>query len=75
MPYYVYKITPPFRQLEKLNAFPAFKEASAFAKTTRAAMTADDKFTVKVIFGEDELQAEDTLNQVREPEPMTGEDY
>jgi hypothetical protein len=75
MPYYVYKITPPFRQLEKLNAFPNFKEASIFAKATRASMTPDDKYTVKVIFGEDELQAEDMLNQVREPEPLTGEDY
>jgi hypothetical protein len=38
-------------------------------------MTAADNYTVKVIFAENELQAEDLLNQVREPEPMTGEDY
>ncbi|MGE5027363.1 MAG: hypothetical protein ACM3JK_02720 [Betaproteobacteria bacterium] len=75
MPYFVYKIRPPFRQLEKIDAFPTFKEASAFAKSERARMTAADNFTVKVIFAENELQAEDLLNQVREPEPMTGEDY
>jgi len=75
MSYFVYKITPPFKQLEKIEAFPNFKEASAFAKTVRAGMTAADNFTVKVIFAENELQAEDLLNQVREPEPMTGEDY
>ena len=75
MPYFVYKIRPPFRQLEKIDSFASFKEASAFAKSVRAAMTAADNYTVKVIFGEDELQAEDLLNQVREPEPMTGEDY
>ena len=75
MPYFVYKITPPFKQLEKIEVFQTFKEAGAFAKTVRAGMTEADKYTVKVIFAEDELQAEDLLNQVREPEPMTGDDY
>lgn len=75
MPYFVYKIRPPFRQLEKIDAFPTFKEAGAFAKSVRAGMAAADNYTVKVIFAENELQAEDLLNQVREPEPMTGEDY
>lgn len=75
MPYFVYKIRPPFRQLEKVEAFPTFKEASAFAKSVRAGMAPTDNYTVKVMFAEDELQAEDLLNQVREPEPLTGEDY
>ncbi len=75
MPYFVYKITPPFKQLEKIDSFPNFKEAGTFAKSVRTGMTATDTYTVKVIFAENELQAEDLLNQVREPEPMTGEDY
>lgn len=75
MPYFVYKIRSPFKQLEKVDSFAGFKEASAFAKALRAGMTAADNYTVKVIFAEDELQAEDLLTQVREPEPMTGEDY
>jgi len=75
MPYFVYKIRPPFKQLEKIGAYPNFKEASAFAKSVRGGMTEADNYTVKVVFGEDELQAEDTLNQVREPQPMTGDDY
>ena len=75
MPYFVYKITPPFKQLEKIDSFPNFKEASAFAKTVRTSMSAGDNYAVKVIFAENELQAEDLMNQVREPEPMTGEDY
>lgn len=74
MPYYVYKIMP-MRLLEKVEQFDKFKEASAFAKSMRAKLTPQDNFTIKVIFGENELQAEDALNQVREPEPMTGEDY
>jgi len=28
-----------------------------------------------VIFGENQLQAEDTLNTYREPQPMLGDDY
>ncbi|MDD5329017.1 MAG: hypothetical protein PHX38_03370 [Sulfuricella sp.] len=75
MPYFVYKIRQPFKQLEKIDAFPNFKEASAFAKSVRAGISAADNYAVKVIFAENELQAEDLLNQVREPEPMTGEDY
>lgn len=75
MPYFVYKIRPPFKQLEKVEVFPTFKEASAFAKSVRGGMAATDNYTVKVIFAEDELQAEDLLTQVREPEPMTGDDY
>lgn len=75
MPYFVYKIRPPFKQLEKIGTYPNFKEASAFAKSVRVGMTEGDNCTVKVVFGEDELQAEDTLNQVREPQPMTGDDY
>jgi hypothetical protein len=75
MPYFVYKITPPFKQLEKIDFFPNFKEASTFAKSVRAGMAETDTYAVKVIFAENELQAEDLLNQVREPEPMTGEDY
>ena len=75
MPYFVYKISSPFKQLEKIGAFPNFKEASAFAKSVRADMSAADNYAVKVMFAENELQAEDLLNQVREPQPMTGEDY
>lgn len=75
MPYFVYKIRPPFKQLEKIDSLLTFKEASAFAKSVRTGLAADDKCTVKVVFADNELQAEDLLNQVREPEPMTGDDY
>jgi len=76
MPYFVYKVTPPpFKQLEKIDSFPNFKEASVFAKSVRTGMAETDNYTVKVIFAENELQAEDVFNQVREPEPMTGDDY
>jgi len=76
MPYFVYKVTPfPFKQLELLGQFDAFKPASAHAKELRNAAAPDAKSTIKVMFGENQLQAEDILNQEREPQPMTGEDY
>jgi hypothetical protein len=75
MPYFVYKITPPFKQLEKIDTFPNFKEAGAFAKTARSGIAETDNYAIKVIFAENELQAEDLLAQVREPEPMIGDDY
>lgn len=76
MPYFVYKVTAfPFKQFEPAGQFEAFKEASAHAKVLRQEIVAGDKTTVKVMFGDNQLQAEDLLNQEREPQPMTGEDY
>lgn len=76
MPYYVFKVTTfPFKQFELAGQFDAFREASAHAKEMRKSMSSEDKIQVKVMFGENQLQAEDVLNQEREPQPMTGEDY
>ncbi len=76
MPYYVFKMTTfPFKQFEFAGQFDAFKEASAHAKNLRQDLAADPKVSIKVMFGENQLQAEDVLNQEREPQPMTGEDY
>lgn len=75
MPYFVYKIIPPFKQLEHLQTFDGYKEASAFAKSQRAAMLPGDKFTIKMIFADDTPKAEMLLTEEREPEPMIGDDY
>lgn len=75
MPYFVYKIIPPFKQLELIQTFAGYKEAGAFAKSRRAAMQPDDKFTIKMIFAEDAFKAEMLLTEEREPEPMIGDDY
>lgn len=73
MPYYIYQITEqPIRQLKKLASHPSFREATADAKHLRAA---GSEGTVKVIFADNELQAEDLLMQVREAPPMIGDDY
>ncbi|MBL8488401.1 MAG: hypothetical protein JNK22_15060 [Rhodocyclaceae bacterium] len=76
MPYYLYRVTEqPFRQLAKLTDFPSFKEASAEAKRLRRETDLTDGTLIKVIFAANELEAEDLLNQVREKEPLTGDDW
>lgn len=74
MPYYLYKVFA-FRRLEKLAEFAAFKEASAQAKALRRDLAGVEDCQVKVIFAENEFQAEDLLSQVREGEPLTGDDW
>lgn len=75
MPYYIYRVTQlgPVKQLEKLTQFDVFKEASAAAKQMRkeADLT---RCKIQVVFGENELQAEEALYSVREAEPLTGDD-
>lgn len=77
MPYYLYRVTQagPVKQLEKITEFGFFKHASAEAKRLRKETDLPANARIKVIFAENELQAEDLLNQVREAEPMTGDDW
>lgn len=64
MAYYIYRVFP-FARLEKVTQFDAFKDASAEAKRLRAAADKPADCRLKVIFAENELQAEDLLSQVR----------
>ena len=77
MPYYIYRVTPvgPVRQLAKLSQFEVFKEASNEAKRLRRETELAAGEAIKTIFAENELQAEELLNEPRGEEPMTGEDY
>lgn len=77
MTYYVYRISQigPVKQLYKLAEFDTFKPASAEAKRLRKDGDLPEGVTVKVIFADNELQAEELLQQVREPEPLIGDDY
>jgi dihydrodipicolinate synthase/N-acetylneuraminate lyase len=76
MPYYLYRVTQlgPVKQLEKLAQYDAFKDASAEAKRIRKE-TDLQQSKIQVVFGENELQAEEALNTVRQPEPLTGDDW
>jgi hypothetical protein len=76
MPYYLYRVSQigPIRQLEKLAQFEKFKEASAAAKERRMTAAAGQE-VFRVVFGENELQAEDTLNTPREVQPVFGDEW
>jgi hypothetical protein len=79
MAYFIYKIHPlsgtQIRRLEQVGQFASFREASAEAKRLRVEPSLAEACIVKVIFADNELVAEDLLSQVREPEPMVGDDY
>jgi hypothetical protein len=77
MPYYLYRVTQfgPVKQLDKLTQFDGFKEASTEAKRLRKEPDLPAGALVKVIFADNELMAEDLLSQVREGEPITGDDW
>ena len=75
MPYYIYRIsTFPIRRLEKLDQHAAFGDASARAKALRAETASAGEATIKVIFADNELHAEDLLSQVRAPQPNPADD-
>ena len=73
MPYFVYRVFP-FRRLEKVDELPSYGAAAAKAKALRADPALPAECTVKLIFAENELQAEDLLSQVRERAPGIGDD-
>jgi hypothetical protein len=74
MPYYVYKVLQ-FRRLEKVDAFPGYKAASARLRALRREAGANPGFTARLIFAQNELEAEDLLSRERAPEGFVGDDY
>jgi hypothetical protein len=80
MPYFVYKIfETPIRRLEKMEQHDAFRDASNRAKQLRSELAngepdSNASYIIKVIFADNELHAEDLLNQVRDPAPELGDD-
>lgn len=75
MPYYIYKIGA-LNILEKQGQADSFKAARAMANELRKGLDPASGQTVKMIFAENELAAEDTLSQPRELDPsLAGDDY
>lgn len=71
MPYYVYKMTSPegmelVKNLELIDQFEKFRDAKLFAKEQRAALPEGDTATIKVMFAENQLLAEEQLLAYRE---------
>ena len=75
MPYFIYKIGP-LNILEKLGQAESFKAAKASANTLRKGLDPSKGQTIRMIFAENELAAEDTLSQPRELDAsLAGDDY
>ena len=70
MPYYVYRIENAemslLKQLDFVQEFESFKEAKKFAKTQRMEQAETDTATIKVIFANNKLHAEEMLMEKRE---------
>lgn len=75
MPYFIYKIGP-LNILEKQGQAETYKEAKALTNELRKGLAPNTGQTVKMIFAENELAAEDTLSQPRELDAsLAGDDY
>jgi hypothetical protein len=70
MPYFVYKITagatPLLKDLTLLKRCDEFKDARQFARGERAEHGSDPTTTIKVMFADTELQAEEQLLETRD---------
>lgn len=75
MPYYIYKIFEfPMKRVEKIEQHDVYKHGAERSKLLRKELALTEQCNVKMIFAENELQAEDFLMQVREPLPELGDD-
>ena len=75
MPYFIYQIGP-LNILNKRAQADSFKEAKGIANELRKGLDPTSGTQIKMIFAENELQAEDTLSQPRELDPsLAGDDY
>jgi len=70
MPYFIYRVHEfPVRRLDLVGRDDAFRTASARTKEVRASPDLPQGCTVRMVFAQNELEAEDLLNQKREAAP------
>lgn len=70
MPYFIYKITPGptlvTKKIEYINTLEAYKEARSQVRSLRAELESVDSTMFKIIFADNQLEAEERLSEVRE---------
>lgn len=71
MPYYVFKMTTPegmelVKNLELVADFESFRDAKNFAKQQRGELDKADSSSIKVMFADNQLLAEEQLLVYRE---------
>jgi hypothetical protein len=75
MPYFIYEVGP-LNILNKRGQADSFKAAKSAANELRKGLRPNGGTSIKMIFAENELQAEDILSQPREVgDAMHGDDY
>ncbi len=75
MPYYIYEVTTPegmelVKNLTLINEFDNFKQAKQFAREKRAELPQDSRVTIKIMFADNQLLAEEQLMEHREKPVM-----
>ncbi len=70
MPYFVYKIiegaAPTGKALELQDKFGVYKDARALARAMRAQLEVGDPSIIKIIFAENQDEAEERLTETRD---------
>jgi hypothetical protein len=70
MPYFIYKITSgstgAIKDLECLEKYDEFKQAKKRIRERRLDFDKDNRITLKMIFAEDEFEAEQRLSTTRD---------
>ena len=65
MPYFIYKITSgsagAIKSLECIDKYDEYKQAKKFIREKRTEIEGDSRTTLKMIFAEDEFEAEQRL--------------
>ena len=75
MPYYIYKVFEfPIKRVQKIEQHEVYKHGAERSKLLRKELALTEQCTVKMMFAENELQAEELLMEVREPAPELGDD-
>jgi len=76
MPYFVYRIEQrgPVRSLEAAGVFDDYRSAAHECRRLRAAQKAAG-VSVKMIFADNVLRAEELLSEVRQVGPIVDDDY
>jgi hypothetical protein len=76
MPYYIYAIieTGPIRRLDHIAEHEVYRDAAAHLKRLRQS-TEGSTGTVRLIFAENPLRAEELLSERRTSKPLIADDY
>ncbi len=74
MPYYIYKLFEfPMKRVEKIEQHDIYKVSTERSKVLRRELALTEQCNVKLIYAENELQAEELLLQDRGPAPIVGD--